>query len=256
MLIIGRSYTATDLGFFSQADRIKTLASHTTTQVVQSVSYPILSKINNETGDIKVAYKEIISITLIFVGFIMSLLIGCAEDLFEFFMGSTVWRVSGTFFILMGINGILFPLHCINQNILMVKGDSKTILWLEIIRRSIMVIILLITLQFDIKIFVLGLSIYSLVLLFLNLYFCGKPINYTIFEQLKDTFPLFIRFAIIIASMVLIRLFVTEQSLIIRLILSNFVGLSIGLAIFWKQQNFKNMLNLALKLIKNRHSVD
>ncbi len=251
-LIIGRSYSTTDLGFFSQADRIKNLASQTTTQVIQSVSYPILSRINNETGDIKKAYKEIISITIIFVGFIMSLLIGCAQDMFELFMGSKVWRTSGTFFILMGINGILFPLHSINQNILMVKGDSKTVLWLEIARRSIMIIILFITLRYNIYVFVSGLTIYSIVLLFLNLYFCGKPINYSVGEQFKDTLPIFFRFALIIAVMALVAFLMQDHTVILRLVLVNIAGISFGLLIFWRQKNFKNLINLTKRLIKEK----
>lgn len=248
-LIIGKHYSTTDLGYYSQADRIKNLASHTTTQVIQSVSYPILSKINNETGSIKDAYKEIISIALIFVGVAMSLLIGCAQDLFEFLMGSDTWREAGVFFVLLGVNGILYPLHCINQNILMVKGNSKMVLRLEITRRAIMVIILMITLNFNIYVFVFGLTFYSVLLLFLNLYFCGKPINYTLIEQLKDTFPLFLRFAIMIAIMIIVGSILSEKLLIVRLLVSILIGITTGLAVFWKQHNFQKMIKLMKSLI-------
>ncbi|MBO7239541.1 MAG: lipopolysaccharide biosynthesis protein [Bacteroidaceae bacterium] len=252
ILIIGRSYSATDLGLYSQADRIKNLASNTTTQVIQSVSYPILSKINNQTGNIKDAYKEIISICIIFVGFIMSLLIGCAPDLFEFLMGGVQWREAGIFFMLLGINGILYPLHCINQNILLVKGDSKTILWLEIIRRTTMIVILLITLQFNIRFFVFGLSLYSAILLFLNLYFCGKPIKYSIYEQLKDTLPIFLRFALIIVTTMVVCHILTKNILIVRLTISLGIGTIVGLIIFWKQKSFQNMIMLVKSLLNEK----
>lgn len=250
-LIIGKKYSTTDLGFYSQADRIKNLASHTTTQVIQSVSYPILSKQNNETGNIKNVYKDIISIALIFVGFIMSLLIGCAQDLFEFLMGNSEWREAGVFFILLGINGILYPLHCINQNILMVKGDSRTVLWLEITRRAIMIIILLITSRFDIHYFVFGLTIYSIVLLFINLHFCGKPIEYTIIEQLKDIYPVLIRFVIMIITMILIGNILSDVVLFVRLLTLMSIGVVTGLAIFWKERNFQKMIKLTKSLFIN-----
>ena len=179
-LVIGKAYSVTELGYYSQADRIKNLGSQTTTQVIQSVTYPFLSKINNETGDIKEGYKKIIAVTLIFVGTVMAFLMGCSPQLFELLLGSSEWRIAGIYFLLIGINGILFPLHCINQNILMVKGDSKTILRLEIVRRAIMVLILLVTVNFDMVIFVSGLTFYSISLLFLNLYYCGKPIDYSL----------------------------------------------------------------------------
>ena len=60
-LIIGKAYSASELGYYSQSKKINDLASQTTTQVVQSVTYPILARINNEGGDIKDGYKKIIS---------------------------------------------------------------------------------------------------------------------------------------------------------------------------------------------------
>lgn len=249
-LIIGRVYSATDLGYYSQASKISNLGSHTTTQVVQSVTYPILSNINNKGGDIKEGYKKIISVTLIIVGFVMAVLMSCAQDFFELFMGSPVWRVAGTYLLLIGISGILYPLHAINQNILLVKGESKTVLRLEIIRRSVMIAILAITINFDIKFFVAGLSAYSLILLFINLYYCGKPINYTVREQLKDTMPIFIRLGVMILLANSVSTILSSQHILLRFILSILTCVSVGLLLFWKQDNFRILCKLLKSYIK------
>ncbi|MBR3883656.1 MAG: lipopolysaccharide biosynthesis protein [Bacteroidaceae bacterium] len=244
-LLIGSVYSTADLGFYNQAERIKNLGSQTTTQVIQSVTYPVLAKINNETGDIKNGYKKIISITLLFVGFIMALLMGCSMDLFEIIMGgSPIWRVSGLYFLLIGINGILYPLHCVNQNILMVKGDSKTVLLLEIMRRSIMIIILLVTVNFDIKIFVFGLTFYSVLLLFLNLYYCGRPINYSLAEQLKDVSPILLRLMMMVAASLLVGWMSSDTPTIVSLLLSLMTGLISGIILFCKQPAFQLVLNM------------
>ena len=249
-LVIGKAYSTTDLGYYSQASKISNLASQTTTQVVQTVTYPILSQMNNDGGDIKSGYKKIISITLILVGFVMALLLSCAQDFFELFMGSPSWRVAGTFFMLMGIGGILYPLQSINQNILMVTGNSKTILYLEIVRRSMMVVIVGVSLKFSINIFVFSLSVYSIAQLFLNLYYCGKPINYTVKEQLKDSVPIFARLAIMILVAQGVGELSSLQQPLMRLIMSVLVcGLS-GLAFFWKQKDFQTLMNLLISHIK------
>lgn len=243
-LLIGKVYTTSDLGFYTQAERFKNLGAHTTTEVIQTITYPILAKLNNENEDIKEAYKKIISITLMFVGIIMSLLMGCAQDLFEFLMGNEIWRLSGTYLLLMGVNGILYPLHCINQNILMVKGDSKTILMLELMRRAIMIAILLITINFNIMVFVFGLSLYSIILLFVNLYFCGKPINYTIRQQLKDVSPIFMRLFIIFIATISISAFNLFESPSIRLLVSIFIGITTSILCFWKYKYFQVVIKL------------
>lgn len=219
-LLIGRYYTATDLGFYSQADRVKNVASHTSTSVVQNVTYPILSRVNNEGGDLRNAYKKIICVTMLFVGCVMALVTGVASDLYEVLMGSNAWRQSGFFFLLLSISGILFPLHAVNQNILMVLGKSKTLMYLEITRRCIMVLILLITIRHGIAVFVFGNSIYSILLLFLNLYYCGKPINYSIAQQLKDVAPILARQVLIVMSGLITSYLMAQQPIYARLMMA------------------------------------
>lgn len=248
-LIIGKAYSTGDLGFYSQAKKISDLGSQTTTQVVQSVTYPILSKMNNYRDDIKKGYKKIIDVTLIIVGFVMAMLMSCAQDFFEIFMGSPTWRVSGTYLLLLGVSGILYPLHAINQNILLVNGNSKTVLFLEIARRSIMIAILIITCNFDVEIFVFGLSFYSVVLLFLNLYYCGKPINYTVKQQLKDIMPIFTRLAIMIILARSATMLVPQEYIIARITLSCTICITSGLLLFWKQQNFRELIRLVKSMI-------
>ena len=186
------------------------------------------------------------------VGFVMALLMGCGEDLFEFLMGNEIWRMSGIYLFLMGINGILYPLHCINQNVLMVKGDSRTILLLEIVRRIIMIVILVTTMRHGIMFFVFGLSIYSIILLFVNLYYCGRPISYTLCEQLKDVCPILLRLLIIICVTLSFSTFIPIQTLSFRLFLSVFFGISIGLLCFWRYYYFQLLLKLVKSLIKKK----
>lgn len=249
-LIIGKAYSATELGYYSQASKISNLGSQTTTQVVQSVTYPILSRINNNGGDIKEGYKKIISVTLIIVGFVMAMIMSCAQDFFEFFMGNPVWRIAGSYLLLIGLSGILYPLHAINQNILLVKGDSNTILYLEVLRRGIMIAILGITINFGVEIFVAGLSLYSFILLFINLYCCGKPINYTVKQQLKDTVPIFVRIAMMIILARLSILPISEQFVFVRMLIALLVCALSGLLLFWKQQSFRVLCELLKSYIK------
>ena len=249
-LIIGKAYSTSELGYYSQSKKINDLASQTTTQVVQSVTYPILARINNEGGDIKDGYKKIISVTLIIIGFVMAMILGCAQDFFELCMGDPIWRTAGTYLILIGISGILYPLHAINQNILLVKGESKNILRLEIIRRSIMIAILLVTINFDIEVFVFGLSFYSFVLLFLNLYYCGKPINYSVWQQLKDTMPIIIRLIIMITLANITAHILPSLHIVVRIVLSCSICLTSGLLLFWKQRSFRELIILIKSMIK------
>ena len=249
-LTIGKAYSATELGYYSQANKINNLASQTTTSVVQSVTYPILSKIRNNGGDIKDGYKKIIGITLVIVGFVMATIMSCAQDFFEICMGNPIWRVSGTYFLLLGISGILYPLQAINVNILFVTGNSKSNLKLEIIRRTLMALILLIAINYDITIFVFSLSIYAIIQLFLNLHYCGKPINYTVKQQLKDTMPIFTRLAIMIIVARSLTMLLPQEYIFTRMVLSILICGITGVVIFWKQKDFQTLRTLIKSYIK------
>lgn len=249
-LVIGKVYSATELGYYSQANKINNLASQTTTSVVQSVTYPILSKIRNNGGDIKDGYKKIIGITLIIVGFVMAILMSCAQDFFEICMGNPVWRVSGTYFLLLGISGILYPLQAINVNILFVTGNSKSNLKLEIIRRMLMAVILLFAANYDITFFVFSLSLYAIIQLFLNLHYCGKPINYTVKQQLKDTIPIFTRLTIMIIVARSVAMLVPQEAIFTRMLLSILICGITGGVIFWKQKDFQTLCILIKSYIK------
>lgn len=245
-LLIGRFYTASDLGYFSQACRMRDVASYASTGVIQNVTYPILARINNNGENLKAAYKKVIGVTLTFVGCIMALAMTVAEDVYELLMGDAVWRISGYYFILLGISGILYPLHAVNQNVLMVKGKSKTLLFLEITRRTIMLIILAVTVHFGISVFVFGNSIYSILLLFLNLHFCGKPIHYTLFQQLKDVSPILFRQGIMVAMGITIACFLDAFNIYVRLIITFISTLGIGVFLFLQTPYFREMLNLMI----------
>lgn len=242
-IIIGKYYTTSDLGYYSQAERLKNVTSYTLISVIQTVTFPILSKINNEDGDVKYAYKKIITITFLGIGFITSLLMPICADLFEILMGEK-WRIAGNFFFLLSINGMLFPLHSINQNILLVKGKSNTILKLELIRRTLFLIIILITVNFNIYIFVLGSVIYSITVLFLNIYVCGKPINYLLKEQLSDLLPSIITFIVMICIGIIITRIFDNTNIYYRIIVSLLTTFLTGILLLSKNKTFKYLVSI------------
>ncbi len=248
-IIIGKNYSIYDLGFYSQAEKIKNVISHNTTNVIQGVSYPVFVKLNNSGDNIIDAYKKIISVSLVFVGGLMTLVMVVSSDLFELFMGSH-WRTAGIYFLLLGINGILYPLHSINQNILLVSGDSKTILFLEIFRRCIMILILLITSIFNVYVFAAGLSLYSFVLLFINMHYCGKPIKYDLKNQLIDTFPILGKLFITICIGIFMNYILSDIYYILRIIICELLSLSLLIYFFKRDSNVIQVVDILYKKFK------
>ena len=259
-LLIGRFYGATQAGYFVQADRIRLVTSNSMTQVVQSVSYPILSQINNssnssntpKSSNLYQPYRRIILVTLLFVGFLMTLLMSVGEDLMQLLMGSAEWRVAGQYLMALGVVGILYPLHAVNQNILLVKKMGRTVLWIEIARRALMIVLIVAALQFGVDVFVWSYALYSFLLIFLNLYVCGRPIGYGLVEQLRDIRPILMGFLLMIVVAECSNHILSMQSLILRFMITLSLTLIVGILYFHRHPSFREALDLALQLMKTK----
>lgn len=187
-LIIGKLYNASQLGYYSQADRLQKLPATSLTEVIQRVCFPVLSEIKNDIDRMHQAYRRIIMVTFFIVFPLMMLLIGIADELIVLLMGNQ-WQPSVVYFKILCIVGALYPLHSINLNILNVVGKSNLSFNLEIVRKAILVTFIIIFAHFDIIVFIWMQVIYGLIVLFLNLYFCGREIKYNVTTQIKDIFP-------------------------------------------------------------------
>jgi len=79
--------------------------------------------------------------------------------------------------------GILYPIHAYNLNILNVKGRSDLFLKLELIKKIITVIVILIAFQFGIYGLLFGSVLISFLAFFLNTHHSEKFIKYTTWEN-------------------------------------------------------------------------
>jgi len=252
-LLIGRFYGAAQAGYFVQADRIRLVTSTSMPQVVQSVSYPILARINNEQAadcDIRSSYRSIILITLMAVGFMMTMLMNVGEDLMELLMGSAEWRTSGRYLLALGVVGVLYPLHAVNQNILLVKGLGRTVLWIEVARRSLMMLLIVCALQLNVEAFIWSYALYSILLIPLNLYICGRPIGYGLRQQFADITPLLSGFLLMTITAQLSNHMLALQALPLRLTITLALTSLVGLFCFRKHPAFRDILSLVRGLLK------
>ena len=83
-----------------------------------------------------------------------------------------------------------YPVHAINLNLLEVKGRSDLFLRLEIIKRAVGVVIMIITIPMGVLAMCWGMVISSLISLFLNTHYTGKLIKVGYLVQMRDLLPI------------------------------------------------------------------
>lgn len=198
LLIIGKFFSAAELGYFTRADQFKNLPSQNITGVIQRVSYPILSTIQDDKPKLKASYKKLIRSTMLITFVLMLGMAAIAEPLVLTLIGEK-WLPSVIYLQLLCFVGMLYPLHALNLNMLNVLGRSDLFLRLEIIKKILAVPVIIAGIVYGIIELILGMIVINFIAYYLNSYWSGKFIGYPFKEQVRDIMPSFILAAFISA---------------------------------------------------------
>ncbi len=224
-LIIGKAFSPVDLGYYTNAQKLRDTASQSISTSVQKVGFPVLSSIKEDENRLREGYKKIIK-TSVYITF--PLMIGLAavgNPLIRLIFGSK-WVNSIEYFQVLCFSGMLFPLHAINLDILQVKGRSDLFLSLEIIKKLIGLLSIVIVLYFKLGIMGLiwALVFTSFIAYFLNSYYSAELLNYSTLQQIKDVTPAFIA-SIIMGIIVYFSEVILPNSNLIKLIVQTIIGI-------------------------------
>ena len=190
-IVIGKKFSPVDLGFYSRASGLAEFPSSNITGVLQGVTFPVLSSIQNEEDRLADAYKRFIRVSA-FVVFPLMIGLAAVADPFIRIVLTDKWE--GTIYLLQIICFAMmwYPIHAINLNMLQVKGRSDYFLKLEVIKKVQGVIILLITIPLGIVAMCIGRVVSSIISLVCNTHYTKKLICYGFVSQMRDLLPLLV----------------------------------------------------------------
>jgi O-antigen/teichoic acid export membrane protein len=188
--IIAKFYSSAQLGYYNRSESLRNLSSKTITGVIQKVSYPILSEIQDDKVRLKSAYKRLVKSTC-FVTFIPLIGIASVADNLVIVLLGEQWFPSIEYLQLLCFAGLFFPLHSLNSNILKVAGNSSVILKIGIVLKLLGVPVLLTGVLEGISEMIIALILQQFIGFCIYSIYAGPNINYNLSEQLKDIFPPF-----------------------------------------------------------------
>lgn len=199
-IVIGKVYAPATLGQYTRAHQFGSLFSQSFTKIVQKVSYPVLSKIQDENERLQSAYKKLIEYSMFISFTCMLLLAAIAQSLIIVLIGEK-WLMAVGFLQILCFTMMLYPLHAINLNILKVKGRSDLYLKLEVITKIIGLVPVFLGIFFNIYYMLIGSFVESSICYCLNSRYSGLLVGYSTTRQIKDVFPSFM-IALVSAGMV------------------------------------------------------
>lgn len=251
-LIIGKFFSATELGYYTRADHFSKLPSQSINASVSRVTYPVLSQLQDNASQLKVGYKKIIKSIMLINFSVMLGMAAVARPMILTLIGEK-WLPSVPYLQLLCFVGMMYPLHALNLNILKVKGRSDLFLRLEIIKKVLAIPVIIIGIFFGIKAMILGMIFNSFIGYFINSYYSSKLINYSVREQIKDVLPDF-GISISMAIIVFLALMTITLSPLFELIIGIVLGFGIVISLsrIFAIDGYKEIKNVIMELIWKR----
>lgn len=186
--VIGKVFSPATLGQYTRAFQFGTVFSGNFSTIIQRVTFPVLSEIQDNPETLKNAYKRVIKIT-VFPTFVLMLgLAAIARPLIIVLIGDK-WLQAAYMLQIICISMMMHPLNALNLNAIQVMGRSDLTLRLSIIKNLLIIIPVTIGLLTNIYWMLITDVVRCFFCYYLNAFYSRPLLKYPIEEQLIDILP-------------------------------------------------------------------
>lgn len=243
-MIIGKKFNAISVGQFTQANQISSIPAMTMTNIIQRVTYPMFSHMQNEQHKMDEYYLLTMKFAALFIFPLMAGIAIISQPLLHLVLG-TQWHEAAGLVTILAFAYMLYPIHAINLNILQVKGRSDLFLKVEIIKKVLGIAFILITMHYSIYYMCVGLLFHSYLALLLNTYYTGKLTGLTVLRQFKEIIPIWLitMLSSLFAKGIASSLF-TKDIWQISVMVTSAPGIYIGLIYLTQRKLFNLVLSI------------
>lgn len=198
-IIIGKKFSPIEVGQFSQANQLTSLPAMTLTSIIQRVTFPLFSQLQDEPDRMANAYRQTLKLSALVIFPLIVALGLIAKPLLTSLLGEQ-WQGAAMLLTVLCLGYMLYPIHSLNLNLLQVTGRSDLFLKLEVMKKVIGVTVLLLSIPYGVLAMCLGFTLTSYLALLLNTYYTAKLTHLSQWQQCKDILPIWL--AVIFAAAV------------------------------------------------------
>lgn len=220
-LIIGKVFSASNLGYYSRASQLAQFPTNNILSIIQRVSFPVMSTMQNENERLAVNYGKILRMSTFIIFPLMVGLAVIAHPLIVSLLTSK-WVGAVIFLQIICFEQMCYPVHFVNLSLLQAKGRSDLYLKLEIVKKAIGVTILCITIPMGLLPMCYGQVLISIICMFVNAYYTGKLIDFGFLKQMKEILPSL--FSSLVMGAIVFSILPLFLSEILQLIVGVFTG--------------------------------
>lgn len=187
-LLIGRYYSSAELAYYNKGKQIPELISTNINTSISSVLFPVLSNHNDDKNQVKQMTKKAVR-TMSYLSWpFMFGLIASSEPIVILLL-SEKWRQAIPLMCILCLSKPLDMITNVNLQVIKAMGKSGTVLKLELFKKPIGFIIILVSIKFGVYWIAWSVVIYDVYATIVNMIPNGKCIGYSVIEQIVDILP-------------------------------------------------------------------
>lgn len=246
--IIGKVYSVKDLGYFNQANSLKQIPVYSVSAIINQVSFPFFSKIQDNMTALSEHYRTTIRVVTFFVYPILAFLIFFAKPVIVL-LYSEKWLPCVPIFQILCFSGFLNALYHLSRSTMKAMGKSKLLLYTQGTSLLLSLSFVYVFLQFSLQTFVWTIVIDAVISYSIVSYCIGRYLGYSLIRQIHDWIGFFI-----IAMFIAYLTYILAQIIYIPMVIEIFVFFFINMALFFVT-NFilkNDIAVMVLDIVKNK----
>jgi len=246
-ILIGKLFSPKDVGFYTRARQFPELLSGTITSILQGVTYPILTSLQNDRDRMVSVYGRLMRITVFFVMPLLTLFALLAEPFIRLLL-TEKWMPVVPLIQWLCFARMITPISGLNMNILNAIGRSDLFLKVDLSKFPLALVTMAITVPFGINAVVIGNFFITIIGFFINAYYPGKLFGFGAVRQVKEMLT------VIVATLIMAIFVFGITNLIpgdfLKLIAGTIIGITTYLlsAHFMKIEELKEVRTMTIQM--------
>ena len=242
-MIIGKLYTSADLAFYNQGDKFPKLIVTNINTSIDSVLLPTMSNEQDNHVRVKDMTRRAIKISTYIMAPLMIGLAFCARPIVQLVL-TDKWLPCVPYLQIFCVSYLFWPIHTANLNAIKAMGRSDLFLKIEIIKKFIGMILLIITMNISVMAMAYSLLISGLISQIINSWPNRYLLKYSYIDQIKDILPNIV-IALIMGGFVYFISYL-DLSILVSLVVQILSGgiIYLILSILTKNDSFIYLINI------------
>ena len=243
-LLIGKIYNEELLGSYNRGEQFPKLIAANLGAAIQAVLLPAFSAKQDDMKEVRSMVRKAIQLSSFVVLPMLLGLFAVADTLVLVLLGEQ-WLVCVPFLRITCITYCFWPIHITNLQAINAVGRSDIFLKLEIVKKGLSVLALLIGMQFDVYVMVSIKAFQDFLCTFVNAAPNKKLLDYSILDQWKDVMPPAVLAGAMCAVVMAAGKWLVFLPLLVRLGVQIVIGVGVyaGLAGIFRLESFRFCLD-------------